>query len=685
MVQYVLQTPVIRIEDAVFFDRQEAGHNPGRGSVNTGVIGNYTTLNGPPPGFPAPTYIRDIQVTSVSGNVLTCRGLDRFESFKAGVYEGGQIFVSHRPSVTEYFAVAEIDANGDRSPWSTIVSFAVSSNPSQQSITNATASAPSYSKTENGALSAPSGVTVASEDGGLTAHVQWTVEAGKQYIVARSSFPEFDETQELILAEANPDVQVGDLVVIKNVMDHTKAKADVIANRIWGAGGSQRGFGVTQMAPFNEDLAEGSFSYLREADGTPFLRLDVAAGETLVMKHFTHTGTGSDGSYYPIVEADRTYNLDIRAKATGTGSVTARMNNVEGPKLVTLGSDYADVRTSFSTSTPPTGGSPMDTQLILNGPITVDIQKWFIADERAEPFMWRPEELDDLRRARPRFVRMHFAAKTRPFSYNARDFIASYGCASAGHGSYHRNLLALKQANDHDGATHPPASPWFHIPWHWSNDEHRLISGYYYMASPDAGDTSPEADGARLRIALGQTDPWVDEFPEVMWENENENWNTISEFYTLPAVNGLTPGQVNGRMLDRLAELTMAAPGYDAAKTKFYIGLWSVSSSWNAGSLESIHADFGGYSDYTNGWDVGVSVAGSLARPTDVQGMAANDYATDRKAKDERLVAECATASAGRAKPVLPMNYEIGPGYQLNGLNGAAGLWRGGLWRVAMV
>lgn len=526
-------------------------------------------------------------------------------------------------------------------------------------------------------LPAPALRLGAGPDG--AAALTWNAAPGTRTLIVVSYAPDFNEDSHISVESAD-GLRPDDMYLVTREVAFDEGPS-FISPRIYGAAASLS-YGVKGLARFPGELPPGaSLVFVREGMRR-FARLTVPARQSVRFEYYTHGGTQTH--WYPILLPQRSYTLTLTARAQRPTRPSVRIAGAglrrgDRTLLLQLGSDWAALQDSFSPAeAPPEDAVPRTTSFIVDGPQVLDFDSVFLSEAGRAP--GQPTERDErmLADARPLYARQHFAAKTRPFSVSALDYLSRRGSARiANHGLADELETLLRLRRDGGGRF----NPWLQLPGSFSNDDIDAVAEYLCTPFDPRADRAEDRPWAALRHAQGHAEPWQDRFDLFRAEWDNENWNGLSEFYALPSVSGFPAGHVNGKMLDRMAERFMANPHFQPEKWNWYLGLWAASgwgrTDWNGASVTaSRHADLAGYADYNGGWDSGQNAPSRADDPKAVFAMLANSSvaAPGRETRAEHtaaLVTKLAIASTGRAKPIRAAHYESGPGYNLNGLNGA--------------
>ncbi|MDO5611792.1 MAG: hypothetical protein Q4G14_00935 [Paracoccus sp. (in: a-proteobacteria)] len=583
-----------------------------------------------------------------------------------------------------WIAVAALDEQGQRGPWSAPVAFTVGTGRGVKDATDQATliEADSFhQQVLNPALPVPEGLSVTPQNDSRTAEINWTPVPGRRHVIGRSYDPSFEQVETLTVADSS-FMRATDVFTFRKSFDHRYRREDVITDRLWEASAAGR-FGVSGIGNLADMMPEGvSFEFMSD-EGGPFVRLHVAEGRSHTIQAATHSGT--EASWYHVLDPARSYNIHTVMRAAAPTQLTLRVAEVGVSNMTREVTTEWTVRDNIFTPTSmlQSPGARM-TQIVVRGPVQLDIRQITFCEAGTAPFAATAEERKVMLASAASHIRFHVFCKTNPWTYSMEDFLAETGIPATRGCSLPQHLRILKDLRDspegRDMAArvgHSILNPWIQVEPPWSRDQDwQMLGGYLCSPYDPAAPDSPEQRGAALRVSQGQIRPWQDEFDSIRIEVGNEPWNRIAAFYTLTEAGGVGGGTWNGALLDRAAEGIMAARGYDGGKFNYYLGGWSVSTAWNTSSIAaSRHADYIGYADYNGGWDSGVSEAYSVDNPVAVFKMLANTSVQagtvpPRLRNMARLVDLCRTASEGRAKPIRPLHYEAGPGYVLNGLNG---------------
>jgi hypothetical protein len=551
----------------------------------------------------------------------------------------------HRPSAPEYIGVAAIDGTGARSAYAT-VAVTTPANPGGTPAAITTIAQTGAGAV--GAIAAPTGVACTLDGGGQTHTLTWTAVPGAAgYVVRRSQYASFDEASWLE-AEDPVAAQVGDLVIVEKPLDGTVLKEDWVANRVWNAG-EGIGYGPRGLWP---DPAGLSWTY-GEEDGIPHISYTVTGSGTAELVRRTHTADADD-SRREVIEPGVNYANRIVARSAQANAATISVERVDvgATAALTLSTDWTTQAPVFSRTTLDTVFGNYETTLTLQGPCTVDIRSWLTMDARYPALGPRGRQRDALAAAAP--LRGHHTCKTNPRSYDARGLITSPLRLHV--------LLANAVALGHD-------SVWVQIEPHMSASEWGQIVEYLCTPYDPATDTPAGKPSAHARYAQGRTAPWTDDL-HVFFEIGNELWQggQIPEFYSMPEISGRGRARSAGLLGNWVKTQLRAHRDWQQDRFTWVAGGWNgQNGTWNiplAAATDDQMPVLFCVADYNGGWDNGRFLPQPDV-PDHWRRVLSNSALTGRRDIADGLVA----IAAPRGWQVG--TYEAGPGYQLNGLNGA--------------
>ena len=429
---------------------------------------------------------------------------------------------------------------------------------------------------------------------------------------------------------------------------------------------------------FGGDVPSGDFYFMKEPDGTPFLRIVVTTGEA-TMASIGHGGIDEEFRY-PLQPGDVLRTIALVRSPDAGAEVELSCQKVDldgggdGTKRATraVGNDWTEVTLDASRASPLPGGESVASEIRF-GPGTYDVRIFDTVNAAEEMFMPSAMSLEDLRAGRWSEIRQHTGTKTYPTHFTVWEYLRKGGGGAMRGDSLWTNLTAAKLANAGRPA-HLQSRPHLQMSVMFTDDEVRLVAEYLYEDWNEGDD--PAAKPAAYRRHLdGRSEAWFREFPGFVHEVGNENWNSTATFAYLPSVSGYNNGIVNGVLTQHYHDIIAEHPNYDPDPKKnawYFCGHSQQVGGFTAGVLHAPCVDYIGWSFYTKGWDAGDSV---LPTRTDlVQRYTMVGFTETNRARidsHQALVDQCVAWSANRAKPLRVLHYEGCEGYQHDGLNGA--------------
>lgn len=564
----------------------------------------------------------------------------------------------HRPSHTNYYWVAALDSNGDRSDWAGPVTWATgASHTNNTNYVNSTRSDLEYTNVHNAGIAAPTGLSVASENNGESFAVTFNEPAGAEgYVLALTDVnaaPVNDGVGMTLQGNSGElvasDIQVGDMIIQTKSFDHTTTREQVAFSRVWTASDGVGAFGPGLGHKFADESAV-SFEWIDEGDEEAFLRVTNNGESDQELSRYCHSGSAN--AYYSTLEIGVTYNQTIRARSpNGSGVELVMPWTNPATVAIALGSDWGEHTSAHLAETADTSIVAHKSSITIPAGGVVDISRWWAYDSRFEPLGWRPEDIAQL--SGVSYIRPHSLTKTYPDQYDLAELTDPDGLPAI--------LNLLKSAG---------VNPWLQIDPALTPEEwHGLVE--YLCAEHVSKVATP---WAWKRVQQGQPAPWISEFTSILLEPSNEPWNSLTEFWQAFGVSGHTSGESWALYVDWLIGHLRSAPHWTAeADRKFgwdgtrmqnaVLGGWAEKEDvgWNlALAKTNTKAGWLMRANYNGGWDNGED---SLPVWENILGKMSRAELTVRS---QAITALCA------ANGLKHGIYEAGPGYVKSGLNGAS-------------
>ena len=624
-----------------------------------------------------------------------------------------------RPSADYWFGVQAIDAGGQHTATTWASAYTLGSDFSGDAMSNPTEASLGTDPTPGSSLDLVTGVTVTADASGpLTVNVSYnavTDAIGYRLMVAFQDPATLEATQYLNWPTGTgTQLLPGDLVVIQKRMaqlsrtllskrryNETAANAFIENNRPRIGGTPNYGHLNTHPDYTYEYKQFGSGDAAPDAlAGFFYMRFGLTGGTNPSTPLIQQTWNGPvTGNYYEVLDPAKTYRWTAWVRASrpcdivfkwqtgggigGTTPETVAITTADTWQFVTM-TDYSP--TGFWTG----GGTSSQWQLssedmTSEGNLTLDIAGIRCWDTSFAFYGY--DATDKARVEAGQIFRHHNLIKTKRAATGpgTEEILAPPGTSSRTNSDTESSSLPGFLAMCEDVGV----DPWIQIEWHHRYEDWQDIVAY--LAAP----VSSGHPMALLRQSHGRTAPWTDAFSQIPFEIGNENWNPQDDFRTAPTtIDSVTAGAVNGSYVygtfARRACDAMRASAHWNPKIKHVLGgranvvgdtgvlggnSWSGEIVTAFASQSATVVPFQvGIANYSGGWDLGSKLvtestesyqALSGVGPVRIE-PSVRDFRDRVKAATEALSADYTFGVDVRLTC-----YESGPGYQLNGLNGA--------------
>ncbi|RTL52739.1 MAG: hypothetical protein EKK46_10320 [Rhodocyclaceae bacterium] len=520
--------------------------------------------------------------------------------------------------------------------------------------------------------------------------LEWETSSGPDlagYVVYRSDYPpEKHSGYYLQLTGSTAPgqaIRAGDMVIVSKKL-YTASRNRDLSNRVWGAANEYSLLMPGLLGFFPDEAADKHWALVPHDPATPVeeagetcLRLTLGPGVKESLSLYNHSGTGQ--SWYEVLEKT-TYKMEVWLRQEGSGSVRFKLTGFYDsppqkiePTVFNVGNGWKKYVARFTPPTIQEGDRPNTMALEFTGPGTfyVDNFRVYRADT---PFMdLLPRELDAIRSSGMSALRTHGLARTFIHTYDMAQ-LTNPGGVISGTGKLNtlpQTLRAMKAAG---------VQPWLQVEFHMSPQE--WLGLIEYLAAPydPAVDTPVRKPWAYKRYRQGQSRPWTEEFDKVYFELSNETWNGLFSPWTFPAMRdaasdrNYSPGQVYGLYQEYVRGVMAGSPYWQSAglnkKLAFVLGGWAANMGYSHdAAAASPSSDYLAIAAYNGGWDEAegppkfdaASLFDTLSNTVQSALPVAERYAQELRALNK----------ARGDHPLRLATYEAGPGYALNGLNGA--------------
>jgi hypothetical protein len=584
----------------------------------------------------------------------------------------------NRPGVLYYFTVRAVDRNGRLSPTASFVAVqAPETLPRQKPEADKSIIELKVSET-SGQLTPPTGLTAILTEKG-TVRLTWDpVEGAQGYIVYRSDTPPSEHRGYFLALEGSgPAIEAGDLVVVRaRFLGAERGKR--LTNRVWKDNAAARPF-RNRLIGWSDDPGNGSWTLVPHEDqtrvsepGETHLRLSLAEGEKAVLGSYNHSGL--DQGWYEVLEPGRSYRFEVWVRGNTAGPVTFSLAGFYGsntaridPIRFSISREWKQYSGTFEVPIVHPSKQVGQMQLRIEGPGVVDIDNFRIFREDAGFLAFLPEDVERLEASGMGALRTHGFIKTGFATYDLAEITNPGGVANTDGGNTLPQTLA--------GTARVGMDPWLQIEPHFTRDE--WLGFAEYLAAPfDLAKDDPAALPWAAKRSLQGHAPWVDRFDRVFFEIGNETWNRLFAPWTFPPMTDAATGEryragtVYGLYQEYVLSILRDSPHWPALapKLKPVIGGWSGSDYGIDASAVSPNTPLMTHAAYNGGWD---EKEGPV-RP-DAKGLSSvlTNVLQSGIIRAERHRTASARISAQRGSPLFTGTYEAGPGYAMNGLNGA--------------
>ncbi|HEY0214452.1 MAG TPA: hypothetical protein VGC40_12850 [Paenirhodobacter sp.] len=584
----------------------------------------------------------------------------------------------NRLGVPWFYTVRAVDGAGNLSPAAIGISITPPSKPGKvneklplQKVT--------VSGKETASLPMPENLSVRLTASG-TGLLSWDpVPGAAGYVVYRSDLPpERQRGYSIELEGTGAPIRAGDMILLRKKF-YAPTRAEVATNRVWGTAGPASTFGVSLLPGMPGDADMPPVRLVPHEAATPvpdggetYLQVDLKTGQDIFLGKYNFAGSAN--GYYPSLDPNKSYRFEIWLR--GQGAVKGRFGiggvykTVPGlPVEFPIGPEWRKYVVDFKV--PAIGADnksvgQMGIRLFGNGRIDADNFRIYQTD--ADFMDLRPEDRKALAESGMSALRMHMFIKTKQGTYDLSQYTASAGVSSQTGGHSLPQMLKLTHSLGME--------PWIQVEPHFSAEE--WLGLVEYLAAPfDPAKDDPKAlPWAAKRAMQGHVAPWTDDFKQIYFEIGNETWNRLFAPWIFPSMSdqgrvnwtNYSAGEVYGLYQEHVLSIMRQSPWWDrlASKIEPVLGGWGVNNYGLDALKRSPNSRILTNAAYIGGWDSG---EGAVRQTSD--GYASvMAYAPQVMASSAKRYHDGAAKIAG-GRDVILGTYESGPGYELNGLNGA--------------
>lgn len=589
----------------------------------------------------------------------------------------------YRPGVQYFFAVSAVDAQGRLTPpkaFAQVMAPETLPRPTAR-VENQLLEVQILEDDAN--LEAPEELIARLTEHG-TVELSWSsVPEAVGYVVFRADTPPAEHLGYFIALEGpGPVIQAGDLAIIRTRFFEADRRVR-LTNRAWGSHAAGRAFGLNTVRwPDQEGgrwlLHPHSSDTAVEQAGETHLRVMLDEGDTRNIGNWNHAG--QEQSFYHVLQPGQPYRMDVWMRGQATQPVVFEFTGFYGrgeaqidPVSFFISDEWQKYSVTFEVPVLHPSRQAGQMRLRLSGPGLFDIDNFRIYRADAEFLALIQEDIERLQSSRMGMLRTHSLIKTYQATYDLSELTNPAGVSNTQGGN---TLPQVLEQIDRVGM-----SPWLQIEPHLTREEWLGFAEYLSAPFDLQEDDANALPWAAKRAAQG-FDPWVVQFDRILFEIGNETWNRLFQPWTFPpmtdAVTGTSysSGTVYGYYQEYVLSILRESPHWPLLENVLepVIGGWSGSSGWtgfdygfDAASV-SPNSAFVAHAAYNGGWDedsgpVQPDAEGLFTVLTHVLQTAV------QRAERHQEMAE--RISSARGVPLLVGTYEAGPGYAMNGLNGA--------------
>lgn len=539
-------------------------------------------------------------------------------------------------------------------------------------------------------LSAPQGVRAAIRDGVL--QLSWDAPGILAGLSLQGYLPMVSfagagplEPSRIIFTEDGPAPRRGDLAILRAEIDRFAQDVTQASSSYYGRGRSPQTSGL--LEPLRAESSVSIARLERHANDTPvpfagthLLRADVTPERPLEMSQFV-LGPTNAWFRHP-ARPGQDFTLSVWARAAEGADVTGSfllpgwlraVDNATGKQVLkhtfALTPQWQEFSLTFH-ATVAEVPRPVPIRLRLDGTGTAEIDNLTLTETGIAPGHAPRQFERRLTEANVSFVRMHRTIKTGFRTYSLAQ-LAGLPAGINGQG-LHPVLTAIEAAGK---------QPWLQVEPHFSAEEWQGLVEYLAAPWDPATDSAATKPYAALRVAQGRVAPWTDSFDTLQFELGNEMWNWLfSPWVAWNLVDqGTQNGVSRGAMLGAYQAYVMGAMSGSpywpalAPRLRTVIGGWAFDPAFGvdaarAAARAGYPVDAVGIAAYNGGWDEAERVV--KANAPGYQSLLGHALQVAIPRARTHVSALATLRDEGLPVPAH-ITYEAGPGYVLNGLNGA--------------
>ncbi len=429
---------------------------------------------------------------------------------------------------------------------------------------------------------------------------------------------------------------------------------------------------------YPEGSPEASWRLVKHADETPVdepgeTYIEMTLGEGVEKQIGSYCLGGRNGDWYHVPH-ETPYTVEVWIKADRADAPEVRFD-VHGDALPGVEPIAFQPTAQWKKFTATFQGKGQDkarpTRLALSfqGPATYSVDNFRVYRSDVAFLDYEPRYYERLKHGRMGRFRTHGPIKTGTTTYDMDQFLDAPGTPKGiAKGNTLVQMLRMMSKAE--------IQPWLQIEFHMSPEEWLALVEYLAAPYEPGTDTPQSKPWAYRRVRQGRPEPWVEEFDEIWLELSNETWNWLFTPWVFEGMidhatgEKVNRGRVYGAMQEHVIGILRSSPYWtDECERKFAfpVGGWSGSNYGREAIRATPGSNFMTIAAYNGGWDEGEGPP--QTNPASYFNVLSqvNQTAIPRALQHlrERVEWRKEGFQAGLG------TYEAGPGYALNGLNGA--------------
>ena len=505
------------------------------------------------------------------------------------------------------------------------------------------------------------------------------------YVVYYSDYPpEQQKGFGFVLEDTEKEeepIRKGDMVIVSKKF-YTASRNQLNSNRVWGVQGETGQFLPDLIDFFPDEDPNRTWELARhrpdtsvDEPGETYLKLTLNTTNRQPVFVYNHGGTDQD--WYPVLET-KPYIVEVWMKSERPSNVEFKLGGFYSqtkqkvtPVVFKTGPEWKKYTATFFPPVVQAGNQPNTMALVFNGPGVFSLDNFRVYRADSEYLGYLPEEFEMLKASGVSALRTHAFIKTKFRTYDM-DQLTNPGGVIVGTSKSNtlpQTLTMMQKAG---------VRPWLQIEPHMSPSE--WLGLVEYLAAPyePSADSQQNKPWAYKRYQQGQTRPWIDEFDQLYFEIGNETWNSLFAPWVFGSMSDTktgkqySAGETYGLYQEYVIGLLKSSPYWKQSglerKVSFMLGGWNGQPFGKDAASVSPSSNYMTIAAYNGGWDEG---EGPVTLDSHGLSNVLNQISQSAIPHAETHAGEMTALNGNRRRQLGLGTYEAGPGYAMNGLNGA--------------